>query len=151
MVNTFLPYPDYAKSAKTLDVKRLGKQRVEALQILRANLGLTKGWRFHPAAVMWKGHEGALCIYTLAMCNEWKDLGYEDSVSMQVFELMKDLPASSFKNPWWRGKRLFHLSHQSNLKRKDPVHYQFTVQEDLPYQWPTPEGGFRTTEKKEKK
>jgi hypothetical protein len=34
MVNTFLTHPDYEKSAKTLDNKRLGKQRVEAKQIL---------------------------------------------------------------------------------------------------------------------
>ena len=67
MVNTFLPWPDYNKTAKSLDDKRLGKQRVEALQILRANLGLTKGWRNHPAAVMWRGHEGSLIEYIYAM------------------------------------------------------------------------------------
>ena len=39
MVNTFLPYPDFVKSAKALDYKRLGKQRVEAWQILRALRG----------------------------------------------------------------------------------------------------------------
>jgi hypothetical protein len=30
-VQTFLPYPDFAASAATLDSKRLGKQRVEAV------------------------------------------------------------------------------------------------------------------------
>jgi hypothetical protein len=38
-VQTFLPYPDFAASAASaaaLDSKRLGKQRVEALQVLRA-------------------------------------------------------------------------------------------------------------------
>jgi hypothetical protein len=34
MVNTFLCYKDFCKSAKALDKKRLGKQRVEALQII---------------------------------------------------------------------------------------------------------------------
>jgi hypothetical protein len=35
-MQTFLPYPDFAKSAAVLDNKRLGKQRVECLQILTA-------------------------------------------------------------------------------------------------------------------
>ena len=32
-MQTFLPYQNFIKSAKCLDYKRLGKQRVEALQI----------------------------------------------------------------------------------------------------------------------
>ncbi len=35
-MQTFLPYPDFARSAAVLDPARLGKQRVETLQILRA-------------------------------------------------------------------------------------------------------------------
>lgn len=35
MVNTFLPYSSYQECARVLDWKRLGKQRVEAQQILR--------------------------------------------------------------------------------------------------------------------
>jgi len=37
-MQTFLPFPDFAESAKCLDNRRLGKQRVEAKQILRINL-----------------------------------------------------------------------------------------------------------------
>lgn len=35
-MNTFLPYPDIKKSAKSLDQKRLGKQRLETLQLLNS-------------------------------------------------------------------------------------------------------------------
>lgn len=150
MVNTFLPWPDEKKTAKSLDNKRLGKQRVEALQILRANLGLTKGWVNHPAAVMWRGHEGALAEYICAMCDEWENRGYTDNVRTQVLELWKtnNFPNESFNRPWWWGKRKFHRSHKSNLKRKDPDHYGFNVPDDLPYQWPTQTYTFRTTGKK---
>lgn len=153
MVNTFLPWPDEKKTAKSLDNKRLGKQRVEGLQILRANLGLTKGWRNHPAAVMWRGHEGALAQYICAICDEWESRGYVDNVRAQVLELWKAsaFPDSSFAKPWWWGKRQIHRSHKSNLKRKDPDYYSFNVPDDLPYRWPTPDGTFRTTVKKEKK
>ena len=36
-----MPYPDFQKSAKVLDRQRLGKQRVEAWQILQINLFIT--------------------------------------------------------------------------------------------------------------
>lgn len=38
-MQTFLPYADYAQSAAALDQKRLGKQRVETLQIMQVLLG----------------------------------------------------------------------------------------------------------------
>jgi hypothetical protein len=151
MVNTFLPYADFQQVAESLDDRRLGKQRVEALQILRANLGLTVGWRNHPAAVMWRGNEGMLAAYAITMCNEWVKRGYIDSTKQQVIELMKQYKLVAIKKPWWLGADKFHESHQSNLKRKLPEHYPFEVDDGLPYQWPTPEGTFRTTEKKEKK
>lgn len=37
-MQTFLPFPDFARSAKVLDNKRLGKQRIEAKQILEINI-----------------------------------------------------------------------------------------------------------------
>ena len=50
-MQTFLPYPDYYQSARCLDNKRLGKQRVEALQIHNIVSGkrTTGGWINHPA------------------------------------------------------------------------------------------------------
>jgi hypothetical protein len=64
-MQTFLPYANVKKSVKCLDSKRLGKQRVEAFQILNILLNRTKtsGWRNHPAVKMWKGHENALKVY----------------------------------------------------------------------------------------
>ena len=35
-MQTFLPHRSFSKSAETLDYRRLGKQRVEAKQILEA-------------------------------------------------------------------------------------------------------------------
>ena len=35
-MQTFLPYPDFRQSAACLDYRRLGKQRVEGVQILKA-------------------------------------------------------------------------------------------------------------------
>ena len=151
MVNTFLPWPDMQRTAKSLDNKRLGKQRVEALQILRANLGLTSGWRNHPAAVMWRGHEGFLYQYTNAICMEWRQRGYEDSVQARLQEIYAEHDLQGWDPPWWWGNDEFHKSHRSNLKRKDPVWYRFRVRGDLLYKWPMPDRSFRVVLKKEKK
>lgn len=146
MVNTFLPRPNYAQSAQDLDYKRLGKQRVEAFQILRANLGLTQGWRNHPAAVMWRGYEGALCEYTLAICDEWIARGYNDSIRIQVIQIMESLPQQTFQTPWWLGIPELHESHQSNLRRKNPIYYNYSVPDDISYKWPRQDRTIKTKE-----
>ena len=64
-MQTFLPYPSFARSAAALDPSRLGKQRVEAFQLLRANTIADYGWRHHPAAKMWSGHLPALVVLNL--------------------------------------------------------------------------------------
>lgn len=136
-MQTFLPYADYACSARALDRARLGKQRIEAYQILRVLLSITKGWSNHPAVRMWRGHERSLACYTLIMCDEWKRRGYNDTVSDKVLELLKLLPPQQSAPRHFTAA--FRLSHQSNLIRKDPVFYgpQFSgVRADLPYMWP---------------
>ena len=45
----------------------------------------------------------------------------------------------NFKFPPWFGDKEFHRSHQSNLIRKMPEHYQKLfpdVPNNLPYVWP---------------
>jgi len=133
VVNTFLPYPDFVKSAQSLDYKRLGKQRVEAWQILRALRGETKGWRNHPATNLWRGHEKLLCEYGIAICDEWIARGYKDTMRERFIALHSLLPDCEV--PSWFGSGFFHTSHMSNLKRKDPTYYQFNVADNLPYVW----------------
>src|SRR5205814_10681154 len=62
-MQTFLPYPSFERTARVLDVRRLGKQRVEALQVLRAQHIPNYGWRHHPVVKMWRGHDEALVYY----------------------------------------------------------------------------------------
>ena len=53
-MQTFLPYADFVKTAKCLDYRRLGKQRIEAFQILNILEGKTTkaGWKHHPAVLI---------------------------------------------------------------------------------------------------
>jgi len=75
-MQTFLPYPDFAASLRVLDYRRLGKQRVEAFQLLRAISGKGSGWSNHPAAIMWRGYDNALKEYHNLAIDEWVQRGY---------------------------------------------------------------------------
>ena len=133
-MQTFLPYPNIEKSLKVLDSKRLGKQRVEAFQILNilTKRTQTKGWRNHPAVKMWEGHTNALKLYFNKSLEEWISRGYKNNMKPEIIRGKIVLPK-------WFGNRKFHSSHKSNLLRKDQEYYsQFKWKEnsELPYVWP---------------
>lgn len=140
-MQTFLPSPNYVDSARILDYRRLGKQRVEAKQILLAMGKTTGGWRNHPATKMWRGHEAELCTYGMAMCEEWIKRGYKDSL-LSFFMDAYDQYVSDGRSeepPAWLGEDDIHASHRSNLLRKDPDYYgKFGWKENagLEYVWP---------------
>lgn len=137
-MQTFLPYADFHKSAQSLDYRRLGKQRVETLQILNSLLGINKaGWKNHPATKMWLGYESALSSYGVAICQEWISRGYRDTCLEKISSLVAP---DQFNLPEWIGDERVHSSHRANLLRKLPEHYsQFGWTEDpaIPYFWPT--------------
>ena len=83
-MQTFLPYPDFAESAAALDPKRLGKQRVEALQVLRAVTRTTYGWKRHPAVRMWVGYPEGVASYGMVMVAEWVGRGWADTVAATI-------------------------------------------------------------------
>lgn len=85
-MQTFLPYSDFKQSAQCLDNKRLGKQRVEALQILKAITDPSYGWQNHPAVKMWRGYEHALSKYALEICDEWIKRGFKDTCADKIME-----------------------------------------------------------------
>jgi hypothetical protein len=142
-MQTFLPYKSFERSAAVLDRQRLGKQRVETMQIMTALLE-GRGWVNHPATLMWKNHEGVLLDYQNAICSEWMARGYRDTCLAKTVELYRPFRRQTRRllRPWWLGNSRFHRSHQSNLVRKDPDHYRQyfpNVPEDLEYVWPTKE------------
>ena len=137
-MQTFLPVADFAESAALLDDARLGKQRVEAYQIIRTLDGVTKGWRNHPAVRMWRGYEPALLTYALAICDEWDRRGYADTVRDKLAVHLRT-DGRPVRMPPWLGDEALHASHRSNLLRKDPdfyARYGWREPPDLPYVWP---------------
>lgn len=154
-MQTFVPYADFRRSAQVLDDKRLGKQRVETLQIMQVLVRLRwnndvgvieefqpRGWRRHPAVLMWEDYEPALLEYQRQVCDVWTSRGFKDTCYPKTLGLIQrryggSLPA--YMQPPWLGDELLHRSHQSNLIRKDPEIYGPVfpgVGADEPYVWP---------------
>lgn len=125
-----------AHCAAVLDRQRLGKQRVECLQILNAIADPSKGWQNHPATRMWREHPNGLAAYAVTIIDTWIGYGYKDTCRDKVTALFAPDPDDM---PGWWGRDDVMLSHRSNLMRKMPAHYgQFygSVPDDLPYVWP---------------
>lgn len=142
-MQTFLPYADFIESARCLDDKRLFKQAVEAMQLVRALDGTApkSGWRNHPAAKMWAGYVPHLKVYYNAILLEvirrkkWR-LG-----ALRVYDLVAsgEVVEAVTRRPAWIGSERFHRAHRSNLLRKNAVFYgvyEWGVKPTLPYVWP---------------
>lgn len=148
-MQTFLPCADFAATAAVLDPRRLGKQRVEALQVLRALTRSGYGWQHHPAVRMWRGHAQAVAAYGLAICTEWTARGRADTCAATIAldltaageappRTQAELAALGLLPPWLGDERV-HRSHRRALLAKDPDHYGPLFPDDEPaaeYYWP---------------
>ena len=150
-MQTFLPVKSFVKSAEFLDDKRLGKQRIEAAQILEILLKISilpsrlqsavpfdptfHRWHHHPAVLMWSGHEEWLKNYLDCVIGEWRSRGFANSITVPRYD------CENQPYPIWLGMEEFHRSHRTNLIRKNPSYYlKFWPEErddSCLYYWPT--------------
>jgi len=138
-MQTFLPFPDFRASASVLDYRRLGKQRVECLQILKALNDPLYGWQNHPAVRMWRGYTRSLVEYGAAICREWRLRGYQDNTLPKI--LAFDCDGSP---PRWLGNEALHSAYRACLLLKDPEHYGQFEWSERPARFEAwPAGGYR--------
>jgi hypothetical protein len=154
-MQVFIPYPKIERCVQVLDKKRLGKQRVECLQLLNAMTyrktndlfkenGRKRGWLNHKCTLMWVGAEQWLRHYAYQCCIEWQKRGYVDNLA-NTFMLDMLFCEEPLEPPVWWGREDIHKSHRDRLIQKDPMHYlaQFRDSEydlDADYVWVLPEG-----------
>lgn len=132
-------------------------QRVETFQIMQALTGIRhirgveeqlewytpKGWARHPIALMWREHLDHLLLYQMETTTEWLRRGYRDTCMTKTLRVFNAAVRSNVipmltPLPMWLGNPTLHLSHRSNLLRKDPARYRTfwpTDPDDLPYAW----------------
>ena len=130
-MQTFLPYANFKQVALCLDYRRLGKQRVEASQIISTIVNGSR-WINHPAVKMWKNHINALSLYMNCMIEEWIRRGYINNMKIVTI-------THPIMYPDWLGNEDFHASHRSNLLRKKYdwyIRFGWTEPIDLDYIWP---------------
>ncbi len=130
-MQTFLPYESFTKTAQVLDWRRLGKQRVEGMQIIKAIENPNpQGWKNHPIVKMWTPYVPALKQYTNIIITEWIARGYNNN--MEFYDI------DNVEYPDWLGDERFHASHRANLLRKDfefYSQYNWTENSESPYVW----------------
>jgi len=153
-MQTFLPYRDFAETARCLDRPRLGNQRLEAWWAIDVSIKVLDNqqprYSNHPTRLMWENNLHSLCNYGIAICDEWRRRGYVDRMRDRFIDVRK-----RFKDngpPSWMEWDGFFLAHKSNLLRKGRErliekgkadilnHYKALwpdVPEDLPYIWPS--------------
>lgn len=133
-MQTFLAYQSFIDSAKCLDYRRLGKQRVEAWQIYQAITQPEYGWKNHPIVKMWYDYPQALLLYGIEICNEWLRRGYKDTMLARFQNELHN----NIILPSWLGNQQLHDSHKSNLLRKDYNWYKqfnWNIPDNLEYVW----------------
>jgi predicted DNA-binding transcriptional regulator AlpA len=140
-MQTFITHEHYTDTARALDNKRLGKQRVEAYQILKALRGDyadTGAWVNHPATVMWRNNPYELALYGLTVSMEFYERGFDGFNMVETFNILMLEFGDNNKEcaPWFVNNELLRITHQSNLMRKDSDFYQFDVPNNIPYVWP---------------
>ena len=131
-MQTFLPVASFQESAKMLDYRRLGKQRVEARQMIHVLEGKTLAWSRHPCVGLWRGHTKALQLYFNIISEEWVGRGYKHTMGFY------DIEHREVSYPCWLGVEDFHSRHRAALLFKDAAHYVKFGWSELPqldYDW----------------
>ena len=101
-MQTFLPVPNFFTTACVLDRQRLGKQRVEAWQIIRTirRPKRSNAWAHHPAVAQWKNYIPALAAYGAIMCIEWQRRGYKDRMYRRFMCYLRHTSSPIPMPPW---------------------------------------------------
>ena len=139
MVNTFLPFNNFQNCALVLDNKRLGKQRVEAMQIINILEGKAKGngWKNHVVTKMWNGYLPALKHYCNIIIEEWIRRGFKNTMRLYIID-------EPIIIPWFATNKTINMAYRANLLRKDYEYYKNKFSELPPvytlkytYIWPS--------------
>jgi len=145
-MQTFLPSDNMLECARVLDYKRLGKQRLEAVECLSICLDEPLLWisakqfeylkrRYANGVLvrMWKGYEEFLKYYLHSIISEWINRGYRNSIELPMFS-----PSKGWAPPWLGDDRL-HSSHRAALLFKNFEYYSQFGWKEKPkweYYWP---------------
>ncbi|MCS7094410.1 MAG: pyrimidine dimer DNA glycosylase [Thaumarchaeota archaeon] len=127
----FRPYVDWRRSADVLDDRRLGKQRVECMQVLNVilrKLGWIndgrKGWLNHPIGLLYynsgKPYVRDIVGFFNACVQEWVNRGFRNSIDLSDISHLLARVEGTEGTPI---TRIHELEYRRVLLVKDPAHY----------------------------
>ena len=100
---TYILSKDHKETAKMLDDKTLGKMRGEVLKILTQDYVGSSYSMDAKIREMWRGYEGSLLLYGIAMCNEWTNRGKRDFIGRKLYAVFtfRKWDDGAFDQPHW--------------------------------------------------
>ncbi len=122
----YITHSTFKECAQALSNKDLRQARLNARDLL---LFLESDYvQDHnlPWRDMWHGHEGALCLYGMAVSYERHQRGHPDMVIFQSFERHRKQHVKFRRSvvfPWWLEDDKLHETHRATLAFQDPDHY----------------------------
>ena len=149
MVNVFITSTNLEECARNLDYRRLGKQRLECIEIIEGD-----SWKNHPCYLMWKNNKEALKIYFNHILREWISRGFQNSLAFysideskaQFYDITYDentylttisnpkINENSILFPKWFCWKPLILSQRASLLRKDEVYYSSKFEKTIFFQ-----------------
>ena len=120
-MNSFVCESSFQDTTSALDMRRLGKQRIECWQMLMALLGQSTAYANHPATRAWSGYEYSLASFAIACHDEWISRGYKDTTRDRVVQLRTLL--SNTGDPWWVTNDRYLNTIRGVLIGKMPEYY----------------------------
>lgn len=149
-MQTFLPYPDPAETARCLRTDDLLEQINDVLTILGVlHETESTGWALHPVVKMWAGYDVHLGNYGLVLIEEATHrTGLSASVIGDIAQKGDKIAwhlecATSGEytlvSPRWMTSPDLHEAHRSELLRRDPMYYRSffpTTPMDVNQYWP---------------
>jgi hypothetical protein len=120
MVNVFILTDSPKECVKYLDYRRLGKQRVEAKQIIDVIEKKSGGWYDHPVTKMWINNVEALKYYFNCCVDEWSKRGYKNTMEKFVFD--SEINEADIL-PWFYKNKQIQNCYKASLLRKNTEYY----------------------------
>lgn len=119
-MQTFLPCGDHQITAKILDLKRLNKQLVEGMQLLKILQGEQNGWASHPVRKLWITAQGEPLVAELSHYLDVLAAEWSRQYSPHAWEKVS-LHTEGRRLIW---PNIVHVRMRGNLLRKDSKHYE---------------------------
>lgn len=123
-MKTYLPYPDFARSARSLTDEHLSESVQSASQTLLALTGEAPR-EGTPTEDLWDGYLGLLAVYTICMVNEQvnRESITSDEAEQALMHAQHTFDTTELYYSPWMDEESFFVDERTALSATDSQHY----------------------------